>query len=200
MRQIVLKGKTYETTRQMVDALAWATNRRGRVPWKDSVNVILSIVSYLEAHNVDIANADHKGHGRGGGVRYVINKLVNEGYAEVATAGDNKVLTMFKFKDDVDLNGHMPKFKRLEPPGEPLSSGFTNMRPAPVAYDNAGSEGRTEYVDSRIIEMPLPPAPKPERYLSSNVNAALDTWAERDADAYAKWAETLLERLAALYG
>src|SRR5678816_1535424 len=100
MRQIELKGKTYETTRQMVDALAWATNRRGRAPWKDS-NVIHAIIAYLEAHNVDIANADHKGHGRGGGVRYVIDKLVKEGYAEIATAGGSRTYVMFKFKDDV---------------------------------------------------------------------------------------------------
>ena len=189
MRKIELKGKVYGSTRQIVEALAWATNRRGRITWKSESNVVHLIVKYLDDHNVSLRSDTL--HGVNHQVRNTMKRLVAEGYAEIAQAKPGTSYTMFRFKDDVDITGYTPMFTDSEGRVERREVG----REVVVGNDNPA-----HVITAGPIDIPLPPAPKPARYLEDDVNKALDTWAERDAEGYAKWAETVTERLGALYG
>jgi len=183
VRDIKLKGKVYKTTRQNVDALAWATNRRGRNPWKDDENVVVAIWEYLCEHGVELMDTATYGGSRQ--LRNAMMRLVKEGYAEVAPIKAGSHFTMFKFKDDVNLNGHTPRM--IERPTENYIA-EAHQYPARGPAPSIG------------MDMPLPPGPKPVRYKEEDINKYLDKWAENNPEDYAQWAEVLVERLGAIYG
>jgi len=175
VRELELNGKVFTRTRETIDALAWATNRRGRITWTDPLNVTTKIIKYLRDHNVSLpvfnderALLNH--------YRNVIDRLVVEGWAESKAGGSRDALTMFKFKDDVVLSGHEPQY---------------NTPIVKVGED-------TGTINDLLLDVPLPSLPSPPRYKLEEVNKLLDTWADKDTEGYATWVDSLVQRLGVL--
>jgi hypothetical protein len=204
VREIELEGKVYLSTRNTIDALAWATNRRGRNTWTHKSNVVPVIAKYLADHRVQIGTENFSVSNINGRIRTTIWRLVQEGFAEITRAnGTTGSYTSFRFKDDVNLNGHSPVFLPEGPDTRPTyrkgSDSPTHKIPNTAGRDLA--ERGLNVSDVAIdLDVPLPPGPKPVRYHESEVNDALDKWAANNPEAYAEWADSVVERLGALYG
>jgi hypothetical protein len=190
MRDLELKGKMFKNTRQTIDALAWATNRRGRITWTDDRHVVGKIRQYLVEHHVKLHTDDVRTMERH--MRLTIDRLVDEGYAEVKTGGIRNALTSFRFKDDVNITGYTPIFVDPNKPEVAVVSDVAVTPPTthqplmPNALAN--------------LTMPLPELPKPDRYMKAEIDSLLDRWADVDVDSYANWADQLMQRLGVVLG
>lgn len=191
MRNLELKGKVFKNTRQTIDALAWATNRRGRITWTDDRHVVGKIRQYLIDHHVHLHASDARTMERH--MRLTIDKLVREGYAEVKDGGVRNALTSFRFKDDVNITGYTPVFDDPNPRTVVVEVNDTAIptptTPTPVMPNALAS-----------LAMPLPDIPKPDRYMKAEVDGLLDRWADADADSYANWVDQLMQRLGLVLG
>jgi len=163
------QSKVYQTTWDMVDAIAWATNRRGRNTWKSS-NVAQQIRDYILDHG---GHPDMYPRSR---VVAVMNKLTNEGYATLSTEG--KRYTSFRFFPDVNLNRDTPEFVGRKSMIEPADLDDN------VIFVN----------DDEVGGLPVPQE-KPERWMANEINQWLDKFAEQSPETYAKYAERLVAGL-----
>jgi hypothetical protein len=194
MRDIELKGKVFKNTRQTVDALAWATNRRGRITWIDDRHVVGKIRQYLIDHHVKLHNDNAKDMERH--IRLTINRLVNEGYAEAKGGGVRNALTSFRFKDDVNITGYTPIF--VDPNKPEVVSVYDGATPEPVTPPITHQALMPNALAN--LSMPLPEMPKPDRYMKAEVDRLLERWAEFDPDSYANWVDQLMQRLGVVLG
>lgn len=175
MRKIKLSGREYATTKYTLEAIVWATNRRGRVSWKDNNGVSTQIIGYLKEHKVDLPDLNAKR------VAHVINRLVNEGYAWVKYGGHGGYGTKiveFGFKEDVNLTGYTPQYEKGE--WEKMKNSLPEQTPA-------------------VLPTPIPPPPLPpipyQRYHAIEIDDLLHRWALQDAEGYAEWADKLIAHL-----
>jgi hypothetical protein len=167
VRTIELSGTaTYGTTKKVIDALAWASMRRGINAWKGN-NVIDIIRAYLIEHGADgeVYNA-HR-------MRYVMRRLDREGYATLTANG--KRYTKFEWHGDVDLRCDLPEF-------------VTNKSPVFVQADDI------LIVDDDDSGLPMP-QDKPERYRADELNLQLDKFFEAKPDVYGNYVDKLIRSL-----
>jgi hypothetical protein len=191
MREISLQGRTNKTTREMVEAIAWATNRRGRNPWKssDNASVVTVIQEYLHEHNVSLIGGTDKQSAR---TKYALNRLVAEGYAYSKFKGEDasKRMVEFGFHPDVNLTGYTPKFKAV-PLIADVGADIGPITPTPVDADR---KYQVLINPNPPPIVPLPPIIIP-RYKEDEIEALLDKWAQKDSEAYADWADKLIATL-----
>jgi hypothetical protein len=177
LREIDFPSNTHEETKRRVLALAWATNRRGRNPWK-SRYVVREVVKYLQKEGLDIDNAD---------VRYAIRWVVHNGYGFDRRAEDKVKTTIeFNFHPDVDLNVSKPSRKI------PLQVPTTEL--GPITQQEA--RGMDVRVGSNFGGPALPgTAPLPTVYKLYELSELLVTWSQSDPDKYAEWVEMAVAQL-----
>jgi hypothetical protein len=187
MREIVLKSKAYALTRYTIDALAWATNRRGHNKWQ-GVNVGDIIYQYLLAHDVDLSvEPAHKSRNdprtvndvfyiNPQNLKYTMRRLEAEGYATLEVKG--KRFVSFEFNADVILTGHGVRFTEKAVHASEVHH---------IPFKKAGVPTAGAPTD---IVLPMPEIPH-TRYHATELNELLDRWAERDPEAYARYADQL---------
>jgi hypothetical protein len=167
VRTIELEGRAiYGTTKNVIDALAWASMRRGNNAWKGN-NVIDVIRSYLIEHGADgdLYNATR--------LRYVMRRLDEEGYASLTTHGKRYI--KFEWHGDVDLRSDLPDF-------------VTSKTPVFVQADDI------LIVDDDDSGLPLP-QDKPVRYRAEELNTQLDKFFEVKPDVYGNYVDKLIRSL-----
>jgi hypothetical protein len=194
MREIVLGAKATQLTKYTIDALAWATNRRGHNKWQ-GVNVGDIIYQYLLSHDVDLSVLPAHTSVRDPrmvndifyinpqNLKYTMKRLEAEGYAILEVKG--KRFVSFEFKPDVILTGHGVRFVE-----KPVHA--TEVHHIP--FKRAGAPTAGAPTD---IVLPMPEIPH-TRYHATELNELLDRWAERDPEAYAKYADALETTLGVL--
>lgn len=181
MRQIELEGKVYTTTQEVIDALAWATVRRGRTRWTGD-NVIRQVHIYLLDHGADAEKYNLKR------LTYVMKQLSDAGYATLTTVG--KRYTSFEFKDDVDLRFDPPSFTQVKAFADPDVVVETPKETPPLAVEGVK-------VSTHATGLPILSA-RPERYKAEELSKLLDEFADHDPEAYADYADATITGLRSL--
>jgi hypothetical protein len=168
VRPIVFDHKVYGTTWQTIDALAWATVRRGRNAWK-SENVVQTIRAYLLDHGAhpDIYPASR--------ITSVMRTLDDEGFATLISSEGRRYIK-FEFLPDVDLLRPTPEFVGKK----------STVSPEDIETDVLIQEDE--------LGLPIPQV-KPDRYLAGEINSLLDKFADLKPEAYAQYAERLVAGL-----
>lgn len=182
MREIKLSRPTTRT-RYMVSCIAWASNRRGNVPWKLSDknrSVSQDIYDYLDSHNVELRDWSPNRIG------YVMNVLAKAGNATIKATQNG--ITEFAFKPDVITTGYTPDFR---------SNVITNPLPevaGPGEVKVVDSNNTSNHVQVGPVALPLPNI-TPPRYLADEINSLLDRYAVADPEGYADWADNIFRIL-----
>lgn len=179
MREISFKGMKNQTKVNM-SAVMWATNRRGRAPWKND-NVVQQITEYLDKNGVFIHPEQPLGR--------TMELFETRGYGKRVVRGKRTV--QFEFLPDVVLTGVEPIFdpdkvaaikKAAAAESEPKS---VVAAPAPVAAPGATGP-----------EIGMPPTPsqvlKPPLYRFVEFLELVGTWGDKHPDDYGKWVDTVI--------
>lgn len=178
MRTLEMPVGTYTQTKERVAALAWATNRRGRAPWK-GVNVTRTIWQYLQEHGyTEVAPPE---------VMRAMRKIQETGFGYIKyDEGEHRVLE-FGFFPDVDLTGFsLPKRsngtqKKVE-----------EVSPAEIVKEEViVSSGAPK----TFIPPPIPAAPKILPYRLIDLTSRLEAWFEADPENYSNWVDSAIESL-----
>jgi hypothetical protein len=169
VRTIELGGRTvYGTTKSIIDAVAWASIRRGNTPWKGT-NVVDIMRQYLLDHGADPDTYNpHR-------MRYVLRRLDEEGFATLTANG--KRFVKFEFKPDVDLRMDQPE--------------FTTKRAAVKAFVSSDDIVLVNDDDSGL---PIPNV-KPERYQKDELDRLLDAFWEAKPETYSNYIDRLIQGL-----
>lgn len=179
MREIDVGRSTWRT-KEMIAAIAWATNRRGHNSWKVSEetrnrSVSNDILAYLKAHNVKLDDG-----WTGPRITYVLKLLAGKGFAKIRMHVYG--VSEFKFDDDVILSGYMPDF-------------FDQVTVNPSVEKVAERvEEAIQLPPAKILNLPMPGV-KPPRYRADAINDLLDRYADVDPDGYADYADKLVTLL-----
>jgi hypothetical protein len=208
MRRIEFPPGTRPTTKERVSTLAWATNRRGRNPWK-SRNVTAQVSEYVQAAGYAYDSVD---------AAAAIKWIVDNKYGFRKHNEGGKRTLEFAFVPDVDLNGHMPAHK-LTTERTSIGSGAGHqyaaktkvmaqaqheqgvatmqsvVHPEPVLHVDPDLNGNSPPVD---IVVPLPGEPeRPDLYGLNDFCDLAYAWADINPDGWAAWVDRATESLRA---
>jgi hypothetical protein len=210
MKELVFKPGTRNVTIERTSAIAWATNRRGRNPWKG--NVTSEIRNYLAAqgYQPDLSR-------RAGWVQTTLQSIEANGFgylkrepADPSVGGRAGATTIieFNFHDDIDLNGHgLPakatvelsaqkaQLERFRGPGYANDSQTERLiHDFPSAATTLEALGRP-VVQSTGVMPPLPGVAVPPPYGLDHLVQLLTDWSHKAPEDYAKWIEAATEVL-----
>jgi hypothetical protein len=183
MRELVMPKRVTNSTRTALDALAWASYRRGNNPWQGD-NVAKTVVDYLNKHNVPVIEDDITPIKLG----RVMRELAAFDLATTKNEGERGAVSWFQFHPELDLSkarvGMVIKEERLEDKVNKILHPENAAREIPVLPLHT------------VLPLPdVPPPPPPPRYRAEEINTLLDAYAEMDSEAYATYADRLLEVL-----
>lgn len=205
MRKLEFPTGTRPATKARVSAVAWATNRRGRVPWKSS-NVTTQISEYLAECGYVITTLD---------IAYVMKWVEDHKYGYRRSKPGGKRTLEFGFLKDVELTGHSPDgLEKIVKPGHvlappPSTAAQPTVTPTPAVLSNgltpttqSGHVAVMERPAAKVeIDVPLPGAPEHAPiYRIGELTELLNRWADMDPDAYAGWVDRALAQLGAVLG
>lgn len=173
MRQIEFRPGTHPSTMERIAAIAWATNRRGRVGWRGK-NALGQLRDYLAGHNYHIGMPE---------LNQAIAVLVKEGYAEKRTGDHEKRTAYFNFLPDVQLTG-------FSLPEDPTPA--RGQVREPVQSQN-GSHVEKEVAVATLP--PIPALPEPPVYRFDELELLLKAWSKKDPESYATWIDAAIESL-----
>lgn len=181
MREIEFKDKVYAHTQYAVDAIAWATNRRGHNRW-ESDDVTDTIVDYLKKNNVELVTKSFNGKDdvivNRSAIRRAMLRLAEAKLARVKNSDNARHIIEFEFAPDVILTGH----------------GVNRTGEAAKMADEAAKPVKLD------IELPMPETPF-QRYRHDEIDRLLLEHNQRDPDGHADYIDRLIETLkVVLYG
>jgi deoxycytidylate deaminase len=186
MRELKLPMRTTQRTSDVLNAIAWASARRGNVPWEHN-DVPQEALNYLNTHKVDVL--------RQGITRERIHRLMcladSNGLAHAKFNGSRGTISWFQFAPDVDLSKATVTGKVLETVVGTASP--TDSMQARVTRVMA------KQTDTELPELPLPTVPV-VRWKAEEINTLLDAYSEADPEAYASYADRLCEVLKVVTG
>lgn len=209
-KQLEYPDGTHSFTKARIEAVAWATYRRGHAKWEGH-NIPNQIASYLTNLGYPMRNED---------ARYVIEWVAKHkfGYATLANVGtkDRKRYAEFNFFRNYDISNCTPKgLLQHKVKGQPanLVKNTVSNGSAPeleaVVHDEPQThidpvdhlKQRAEEERARQVEMakpvltpPMPfEPPKPKPYRLEQLDELLTDWADVDPENYAKWVDGVIE-------
>lgn len=187
---------THKRTKDRVEAVAWATYRRGREAWEGN-NLPSRIATYLTELGYPMSNND---------ARYVIEWVEKNkfGYFEQKAGPNGRTrYVKFNFYRNFDISKCRPDGLKTEEQKKDEKAVVATLN------GDSPNTGVTQPVDSDPIEKlkaeavkaaspvvapPLPfEAPKPRPYLLDELDAKLIAWADVDPEGYAKWIDSVIE-------
>jgi hypothetical protein len=165
MRELKLKHRVTSKTKDAVAALAWASYRRGNVPWKGN-NVAADVFEYLSGHGVLLTRSYSPRQ-----LNYVMRQLGESDLADIQIGQTG--ITYFAFKPDVDIQGQIPLFITDE------------------NYSVAQAESK---VTVNTLDLPIPALPI-TRYRKDELDNLLDKFFAVNPESYADYIDRLLPAL-----
>jgi hypothetical protein len=166
MRELKPKHRITNKTKDAVAALAWASYRRGNVPWKGN-NVSVDVFEYLSGHGVLLTRSYSPKQ-----LNYIMRMLSESDLADIQI--EQTGITHFAFKPDVVIQGHYPLF-------------VTDENPVAQAESKA-----TPTVN--VLDLPVPALPV-TRYRKDELDELLDKFFAVNPESYADYIDRLLPAL-----
>jgi hypothetical protein len=168
---------TFSTTKERVNAILWATSRRGSRTWESQSGFVLStLTDYLNKCGASYAPSE---------LRTAMNWLVGQGHATKHGKMEARKTYKLVIHDNVDLSVPVPAWatgttKRLRP-----SSEFRQYTPR-----NAKSPNIMD------VDIPLPGEPaKVEPYRFEELTHLLVEWFDIAPEQYSSWVDQVIPRL-----
>lgn len=183
MREIKFDSKVYSHTKYAVDAIAWATNRRGHNRWEGD-DVVNQVHEYLIRNNVKMETLDYRGRDRMlVGARHIeraMVRLTEVGLARIKRREGGTTIVSFEFEPDVILTGHSVDKNET---GDPIDR-----------LKEAAAEPRVASAITELVDMPMPELPF-HPYRHDELTELLSSWQKRDGDAHADYIDRLIDTL-----
>lgn len=175
MREIQYKKPRYRKTQEIVGAIAWATNRRGRYPWK-SPSVPAQLEQYLQNHGFSITRQQ---------IHTALRAIEEEGfgYRRLHPGGTRTI--EFNFHSDVVLDD-LPLPNKLAVNG---------TKEKVQESTSASGEDEPAIASTPSVIIPIPAEPEPEPYRFLELKTLLQNWCKKDAEAYSTWVDTAIRSL-----
>lgn len=192
MKEMLFRPGTRTVTKERASAVAWATNRRGRNPWKGPV--VEEIQAYLKRHGYNPPLDNNRNW-----MRETLKAIESNGfgYLKVEDDGSGKRgrVIEFNFHDDVDLNGHsLPEKATIE--ANQSRAQMERYHGPAITLQEAEELARTgPVVKSTGVMPPLPGLAVPPPYGLDHLVQLLTDWSHKAPEDYAKWIEAATEVL-----
>ena len=199
MRKIIFPANTHAKTKDNVEALAWATTRRGSRVWQSS-NVKGQIEQYLKDQGYESQQEWNT----------TLKWLESKGYAHAQYGDGHKRRLKFEFDKDVILSGYSPKRdesvierenreveENVYRPADKLDQIVWGNPPEKVADGSSNGQVPEKAKVAAEEKVAMPPLPenfvKPEHW--DELQAMLMAWAKAEPEVYGEWAKTLIKWL-----